>query len=52
MINKNPLVATVLAVFLVLPLPAAAQKPRVTLDEFFNSVGFTALKLSPDGIRL
>jgi len=49
MINKNPLVATVLAVFLVLPLPAAAQKPRVTLDEFFNSVGFTALKLSPDG---
>jgi len=40
MINKNPLVATVLAVFLVLPLPAAAQKPRVIFfphDRDWNS---------------
>jgi dipeptidyl aminopeptidase/acylaminoacyl peptidase len=27
----------------------AAEKPKLTLDEFFNSVDFTAVKLSPDG---
>jgi len=27
----------------------AAEKPRLTLDEFFNSVEFDALKISPDG---
>jgi dipeptidyl aminopeptidase/acylaminoacyl peptidase len=27
----------------------AANKPKLTLDEFFNSVYFTAVKLSPDG---
>lgn len=27
----------------------AADKPKLTLDEFFNSVDFTAVKLSPDG---
>src|SRR4029077_12967593 len=37
-----PLVA-VLTVF------AAADKPKITLDEFFNGVDFTALKVSPDG---
>ncbi len=31
-------------------LTAAAQsKPKLTLDEFFNSVDFTALEISPDG---
>lgn len=30
-------------------LSASAQKPKITLDEFFNSVDFHALKLSPDG---
>ena len=30
-------------------LPAAAQKPPLTLDEFFNSVDITAVELSPDG---
>ncbi len=31
-------------------VPAAgAQRPPITLDDHFNSVGFTALKISPDG---
>ena len=30
----------------------AQTKPRLTLDEFFNSVSFTDLKLSPDGKAL
>lgn len=34
---------------LVSNLVHAADKPRLTLDEFFNSVGFDALKVSPDG---
>jgi dipeptidyl aminopeptidase/acylaminoacyl peptidase len=28
---------------------AAQSKPKLTLDEFFNSVDFTALEISPDG---
>jgi dipeptidyl aminopeptidase/acylaminoacyl peptidase len=28
---------------------AQATKPKLTLDEFFNSVSFTAVKVSPDG---
>ena len=34
--------------FFALPL-AAQNKPKLTLDEFFNSVDLTALELSPDG---
>ncbi|MFY9558918.1 MAG: prolyl oligopeptidase family serine peptidase [Terriglobales bacterium] len=30
-------------------LSAQGAKPKLTFDEFFNSVGFTAVKLSPDG---
>src|ERR1700675_1511781 len=30
-------------------LLAQTSKPNLTLDEFFNSVGFTAVKVSPDG---
>ncbi len=30
-------------------LVVAQSKPKVTLDEFFNSVGFTSVELSPDG---
>jgi dipeptidyl aminopeptidase/acylaminoacyl peptidase len=43
---------TVLAVLTIAScaLTAAAQtKPKLTLDEFFNSVDFTALEMSPDG---
>jgi hypothetical protein len=28
---------------------APTAKPKLTLDEFFDSVGFTAVKVSPDG---
>jgi dipeptidyl aminopeptidase/acylaminoacyl peptidase len=31
------------------PTACAAQKPALTLDDFFNSVEFTSLKVSPDG---
>ena len=39
------------ALFLVIACAAlcTAAKPRLTLDEFFNSVDYTAVKLSPDG---
>jgi dipeptidyl aminopeptidase/acylaminoacyl peptidase len=30
-------------------LAAQTPKPKLTLDEFFNSVSFTAVKLAPDG---
>ena len=28
---------------------SAADKPRITLDEFFNYVGYNAVQISPDG---
>src|ERR1700674_5970402 len=28
---------------------AFAQKPKLTLDEFFNSVSFPSVEISPDG---
>src|SRR6266481_4216433 len=31
------------------PLLAQEVKPKISLDEFFNSVSFSALKMSPDG---
>lgn len=41
----------VAVVFFLIPVALSAQiaKPKLTLDEFFNSVDFTAVKLSPDG---
>jgi dipeptidyl aminopeptidase/acylaminoacyl peptidase len=42
--------AAVLAVLLGTSFSTEAQsKPRLTLDEFFNSVSFPAIELSPDG---
>jgi dipeptidyl aminopeptidase/acylaminoacyl peptidase len=35
--------------FLSGSLLGQANKPKLTLDEFFNSVDFTAVKMSPDG---
>jgi len=35
--------------FLALGLAQAADKPKLTLDEFFNYVEFDAVRLSPDG---
>src|SRR2546430_171206 len=43
-------------VVLLLLLPVlsapAADKPRLTLDEFFNFIGFTDVKISPDGCAI
>src|SRR5437762_6614026 len=48
----------VFAFFIFISLPAisaqaisaqALDKPKLTLDEFFNYIGFTEVKLSPDG---
>src|SRR5260370_13243695 len=42
--------AVVVAVVLCCGLLALADsKPKLTLDEFFNSVSFSAVELSPDG---
>src|SRR3954454_21442106 len=42
---------TVLLGYLALAsaLASAQQLPRITFDEFFNSVSITAVKISPDG---
>jgi dipeptidyl aminopeptidase/acylaminoacyl peptidase len=50
-IHKNALVVAVFVIsFITFALAATAQsKPKLTLDEFFNSVDFTALEISPDG---
>ena len=46
-IHKTALVALlILSSALVV---AAQSKPKLTLDEFFNSVSFSALEISPDG---
>src|SRR4029077_19739304 len=34
---------------LILLTAAFAQKPKLTLDEFFNSVSFPSVEISPDG---
>src|SRR4030095_10941054 len=48
--SRTPMRKALLFVF-VLSLTAFSQttKPRVTLDEYFNSVEFTAVRISPDG---
>jgi acylaminoacyl-peptidase len=48
--HKNiPLLTALLSLLLLRPLPVCAQKPPLTLDDHFNSVSFTALKVAPDG---
>jgi dipeptidyl aminopeptidase/acylaminoacyl peptidase len=47
--NKSQCLFAILLAFLI-PSPAySADKPKITLDEFFNSVGFNSVKVSPDG---
>ena len=41
--------ALLLALILSCVLFSVAQKPKLTLDEFFNSVGFRSVEMSPDG---
>jgi len=45
-LNKFFTAALILTSALLAP---AQTKPKITFDEFFNSVGFTAVELSPDG---
>jgi dipeptidyl aminopeptidase/acylaminoacyl peptidase len=43
-------IATRVLLQLALTLPAFADsKPKLTLDDFFNSVGYTSVEVSPDG---
>ena len=42
-------VLIVVVVFSFLRTVPAQTKPKLTLDEFFNSVGFTSVEISPDG---
>jgi dipeptidyl aminopeptidase/acylaminoacyl peptidase len=45
--TKNPIPLSVL--ILLTAAFAFAQKPKLTLDEFFNSVSFPSVEISPDG---
>src|SRR4051794_8051332 len=42
----------IIASTLVAQTQPPANKPPITLDEFFNSVSYTDIKLSPDGSTL
>ncbi|MGA7445459.1 MAG: S9 family peptidase [Terriglobales bacterium] len=42
-------VSLLLVITTSLIAPAQTAKPKLTLDEFFNSVSFDAVRLSPDG---
>jgi dipeptidyl aminopeptidase/acylaminoacyl peptidase len=50
MLNKNVRLAILL--LLAAPVCPAADKPKLTLDEFFDSVDISDLQLSPDGHSL
>ena len=45
-IHKSGVLA---AILIVAPLVHAQNKPKLTLDDFFNSVSFRSIELSPDG---
>ena len=51
LLTKGPMkIATRLLFLLAVTLPSLADsKPKLTLDDFFNSVGYTSVELSPDG---
>src|ERR1700733_5362580 len=44
----RPRLLSLVAILATLPA-LAADKPKITLDEFFNSVSFDSVSLSPDG---
>src|SRR6202049_1511074 len=46
-IRKLVCIAAIVAAFAL--IAAAQSKPKLTLDEFFNSVSFPAFEISPDG---
>ena len=46
--RRSILLVSVLSIISIFAC-AQAAKPKLTLDEFFNSVSFNSVKLSPDG---
>src|SRR5689334_23267620 len=46
---RKALLSTIFCLVVTSAALWAQQKPQPTLDEFFNSVSITALKISPDG---
>ncbi len=46
-IQRTVCIAAIVAIFALIAV--AQNKPKLTLDEFFNSVSFTGLEISPDG---
>ncbi len=50
-IQKTAFVVVIIlsSALVVVAQTEAKPKPKLTLDDFFNSVDFTALELSPDG---
>ena len=47
--NSVRFAVIVILIYTFVPALSLAQKPPITIDEFFNSVDFDALKLSSDG---
>jgi dipeptidyl aminopeptidase/acylaminoacyl peptidase len=47
--RRSIVVAFLVCLLVSFSLFAQTAKPKLTLDEFFNSVGFTGVKVSPDG---
>jgi dipeptidyl aminopeptidase/acylaminoacyl peptidase len=48
-IKKFVFILSLIACSALALIAQAQSKPKVTLDEFFNSVSYTAVELSPDG---
>ncbi len=46
---KSPKVVLLVLSLSIGTFTFAQNKPKITLDEFFNSVSFSSVKLSPDG---
>jgi dipeptidyl aminopeptidase/acylaminoacyl peptidase len=49
MLKRGPAICIALSLFSLLGAVGAASRPPLTLDEFFNCVSITSIKLSPDG---
>jgi dipeptidyl aminopeptidase/acylaminoacyl peptidase len=47
--RKQIFLGAVAALLISISLSAQTSKPKLTLDELFNSVAFTVVKVSPDG---